>query len=152
MTVVLRVRIAIDVIPLDVGHHGDLRLQPQKHVIVLVGLDDKWPARPAGPRRGSKSQNWAADNETRLGAGDVEQSGDHGRRGRFAVRSGNTNRRMACHQRRQELLAFDHRTGGGLRRQNLRVISRHRRGDQNQLRAGHVLGSVADHNSCTQLG
>ncbi len=60
--------------------------------------------------------------------------------------------RMACHQRRQELLTLDHRTGGGLRRQDFRVISRHCRGDQNQLRAGYIFGLMADHDGCAQLG
>ena len=77
----------------------------------------------------------------------VQQGGEHGAGGGFAVGAGHAEAAVASQQRSQELLAFDHGDACGLCGRDLRVGRRYRRGDQHQVGAGHV-GGIVSHEHC----
>src|SRR5207302_1708956 len=81
------VLVVLEVVAVDAGDHGDLRVGLEKRAEGLVGLGDQDVARAEAGARTDVVQV-AADDEGRLEAGAVQDTGDHRRRRGLAVRAG----------------------------------------------------------------
>ena len=110
-----RGRVAVDVIPLNVGDDGDFQPQAEEHAVVLVRLDDERPLpgtrreRHAGHPLGRPHLDPAANDQAGIHPGAQQDRRDHaGGRG-LAVRAGDADAVLSFHQGSQEVAAFDHR-------------------------------------------
>lgn len=57
--------VVLEVIGIDVGHHGDHRIEPQETPVALVGLGHQ-PVAAAQARVGAGGKQLAADDEGRI--------------------------------------------------------------------------------------
>ena len=118
-----RRRVAIGVVVLHVGHHGNRRVQPEEHTIVLIRLDDEEIAL-AGMGVAAQVQCMAADDVGRVDPQTRQHPGDHRGRGGLSMRARHSDDAVAPEQIAQETIALVNRDTGGLRGDNFRIAIR----------------------------
>ena len=116
--------IRFHVVGVDVGDHGEHRLQNEKRGVGLVGLRDE-EFTGTEPRVGVGRQEPAADDERRVEASLGEHAGDEARRGGLAVRSRYCDPLLQPHQLGEHQRARHDRNALFARRGDLRVVRRH---------------------------
>ena len=135
--------VEVQVVRLDVGHHGDRGAVVQEGAVRLVGLGDE-DARRAVCRVDSERRDVGADREGRVQSGALQQHRDHGGRGGLAVRSGDCHHSVIRHRGGQRLGAVQHRESGGAGRCELGVVGPDRGAGDHRLGVSQVAGSIAD--------
>ena len=91
------VAVGLHVVGVDVGDHGQRRLQVEERRVGLVGLGDQELAL-AEPRVRVRRQEPAADHERRIEAAFGQHRRDQARRRRLAVRAGDRDALLQAHQ------------------------------------------------------
>ena len=92
----------VEVVRLDIGDHDHVGIEEEERSVGLVGLADEITA-VAVAAVGAVLLDDAADQEGGVAAQMVEHRGDHGARGRLAVRASDRDRRGAGTQSREHL-------------------------------------------------
>ena len=129
-------------IVLHVGHDRRPWAQAQKHVVVLIRFDDKagpLSGAPAGAQRKGRTPPTITLGSV---SGRHQNLGHHARRRRLAVAAGNGDAVPPGHQLPQKVGPLENRDARLPRRHPLRVVRRHRRRDDQELGAMHVLRGV----------
>ena len=136
----------VEMLGIDIGDDGDVGRQLEKGAVGFVGLDHH-PVAGAEPRIGAVGVDDAAIDHGRIEAAGVEQRRHHrGGRG-LAVGAGDGDAAFQPHQLGQHLGAAHHRQPLRARGDELRIVVLDRRGDDDDLGAGEILGGMADRRS-----
>jgi hypothetical protein len=130
------------VVGLDIGHHGEHRLQVHERGIALVRLRDQEAAR-AEARVGIRAVEPPADDEGRIQPRLGQHAGDQAGGGGLAVGAGDGDAIAKAHELGEHLGALDHRNAPPLRFEHLRVVARHGAGHDDHVRALEVRRAVA---------
>ncbi len=134
--------VVVQVVGLDVGHHGDLGREHQEGAVALVGLhrDD---LADTGVGAQSGGDQLPADHVTGVDAQVLEDHGDHGGRGGLAVGSGDRDALTAQQEGPQGRGSGQDPQTPPARLGQLGVVLADRGGDHQGLGGVEVLGRVA---------
>jgi hypothetical protein len=134
--------VALQVVGLDVVHDRDSRMQREKGLVVLVGLDDEEVVAGDQGVAAPGTHPPAGDAGRRQAGGGQSLGRHHGRRG-LAMRARHRHRAGAPDQRRQRFLAGHDWQPQGSRPLQLRMSRGDRRGDDHRARAFQMGGIMA---------
>ena len=129
--------VGIHVVGVDIGHHGDDRLQHQERRIGLVGLGHQ-EVTLAQPRVDSRRQQSAADDERRIETALGQHAGDEARRRRLAVRAGDRDALLQSHQLGQHQRTRHDRHATLARGQDFGIVGRDGSRHDNYIGPGNV--------------
>jgi hypothetical protein len=125
--------VVVEMVGLDVGDHGYLRVVAEEGAVVLVRLDDDVLA-GAGRGVGAQVRQLGADQVGRVQPQVLEHEGEHAGRRALAVTARHANARPAGHQPRHHVGALHQGQSATASLEQLRVIA-HRGGSRH-----HELG------------
>ena len=142
--------IGVQVVPIDIGHHRDDRLQQQERSIGLVGLGHQ-VASLAQSGIGAKSVDQPADDKGRIHPGAGQQAGDQRGGGGLAVRAGYRDAGPEAHQFAEHFGTRHHRYATRACRQQLRIVRGDRAGAHHHVGMFDQCRIVADRNAYADL-
>ncbi len=136
-------RVAIDVIVLDVREDGDLRAQFQERAVRFVALADE-PLARADARVRPGIDAFAADDDRRVDPARFQDAGRHRRRRRLPVRPGDRDPALRRHQLGEQRPAAQDLQALRARGEHLGILLGDRGADDHARRGAEVRRRVAD--------
>ena len=129
--------IAIHVLAIEIGHHGQDRRELEERAVALVGLGHEI-LRGAKSRVRAKRVHPPAHHHRGIEPACTQHRGHHRRGGGFAVHAGNGDAVFEPHQLGQHLRTLNHGNLARLRLQHFWVFRVHCRAGDDHRRPGHV--------------
>ena len=142
--------VMLEMLGIDVGDDRDRPVEPKEAAVAFVGLDHH-PVALAEPGVRSVAVDDAAVDDGRVEPARVEHRGDHRRRRRLPVRSGDRDRLLHAHQLGEHFGALDDRQAPLDRRFDLGIAAADGGGDDDDGRVAEILGFLADHDRDAEL-
>ncbi len=148
---VRHVAIAIHVLAIDVGHHGENGRELQERAVTLVGLRDQ-VLRLAQTRVRAHGVDASADHDRRIEPAGRQHRCDHAGGGGLAVHARDGDSVLEPHEFGQHFRALDY--GNMLRagRGDFRIFARDGGAGDHDFSAGDVLRAMAFKNDGAQIG
>ena len=143
---VVQVPVMVQMVPVDIGDHGDMGIEDQEGAVAFIGFGDKIISL-AQDSITSQSIHHAAHHDGRGQAALFQNRGDHGGGSSFTVGAGNGDLSFPGHKGSQHLGPGENRQAGCLGGLQFRVVETDGRRDNNNFRSrqhypGHGLEKI----------